>query len=334
MPILLTGGAGFIGSHICVRLLEMGEDVVLLDNFSNSKHTVPDRINEIAGRNFDLCVADVRDTDEMRRIFKTRDIEAVVHLAGLKAVGESVENPLLYYENNVTGSVNLFNAMRESGCRNIVFSSSATVYGNCPDIPYKEHYPLSATNPYGQTKIIIEQMLRDLYASDDTWRVSLLRYFNPIGAHKSGKIGEDPEGVPNNLMPYIAQVASGKLPRLSVYGDDYDTVDGTGVRDYLHVADLADGHLSALNYIRQTPGIEAVNLGTGRGTSVLEMLRAFERASGRTIPYEIVPRRAGDIAEFYADPSKAKEIFDWQALCGIDEMCEDTWRFTQTATNL
>ena len=334
MSVLLTGGAGFIGSHICVELLEAGEDVALLDNFSNSKRDVPQRIMDITGRGLDLVDADLRDTAGLRRVFEKRDISAVIHLAGLKAVGESVEKPLLYYENNVGGSISLFNAMAEAGCRNIVFSSSATVYGNCPDIPYKEHYPLSATNPYGRTKIAIEQILGDLYASDNSWRVSILRYFNPVGAHKSGKIGEDPEGIPNNLMPFIAQVASGKLPRLYIYGGDYDTVDGTGVRDYLHVSDLALGHLAALNYIRQNPGLEAVNLGTGRGHSVLEMLRAFERASGRAIPYEIAPRRAGDIAEFYADPSKAKKLFGWEAALGIDEMCADTWRFVQNGQAL
>ncbi len=320
MSILVTGGAGYIGSHTVVELLMQGHSVVVLDNFSNAQPQVLDRIRQITGRDFGFYEADLRNPEQIEAVFAENDLTAVVHFAGLKAVGESVRKPLEYYDNNVTGTLNLCRAMTRYGCKRMVFSSSATV-------PFVESQPLSTTNPYGTTKLMIEQILQDLYAADPQWSIALLRYFNPIGAHQSGLIGESPNGIPNNLLPYVAQVAVGKLPFVSVYGNDYDTPDGTGVRDYIHVTDLTQGHLDALRYITGTTGVEAINLGTGKGTSVLEVIAAFEAASGVNIPYKIVERRPGDIATSYAGCQKAKELLGWQAKLDIARMCEDSWRF-------
>ncbi|MDR0898679.1 MAG: UDP-glucose 4-epimerase GalE [Oscillospiraceae bacterium] len=329
MRILLTGGAGFIGSHTCVELLEEGHDLVVVDNFSNSGPDALSNIRQIAGRDFTFVEADLRDRPAMEALFTAHPIDAVIHFAGLKAVGESVEKPMEYYDNNINGSLILFQTMQAHGVGRIVFSSSSTVYGGQNPVPFKEGYPTSATNPYGYTKVVIERMLTDIAAANPDWSVALLRYFNPIGAHQSGLIGEDPNGIPNNLLPYIAQVAAGRLSKVHVYGDDYDTPDGTGVRDYIHVVDLARGHLAALRYVCNHTGVEAVNLGTGRGASVLQMIHAYEKASGKTIPYQIDPRRAGDIATCYADPGKAKALYDWEALYDIDDMCADGWRFAK-----
>lgn len=331
--ILVTGGAGFIGSHTCVELLEAGYDVVIMDNFCNSKPEALNRIKQITGKDFKFYETDMLDYEGTSKIFKENKIDAVIHFAGLKAVGESCVKPVEYYHNNLSGTINLIRAMRENGCKRMVFSSSATVYGMNNPIPYVETMPTSATNPYGYTKVMIEQILIDTAKADSEWSVSLLRYFNPIGAHESGLLGENPNGIPNNLMPYIAQVAAGKLECLSVFGDDYDTVDGTGVRDYIHVVDLAKGHLCAVKYVLEHKGTEAVNLGTGKGTSVLQLVHAFEKASGKKINYKIVGRRAGDIAEFYANTDKAKAMFGWEAKYDIDKMCEDSWNFTQKNPN-
>lgn len=329
MAILVTGGAGYIGSHTCVEFLNAGKEIVVLDNFSNSKPEVITTIEELTGKRVILYEADLLDRAAVESVFRENKIEAVIHFAGLKAVGESVSMPLKYYHNNITGSLILLETMAEHNCKKMVFSSSATVYGLNTDVPFKEDYPLSTTNPYGSTKLMIENIMRDAYVADNDWSIALLRYFNPIGAHKSGRLGEDPNGIPNNLLPYVAQVAVGKLPYLSVYGNDYDTKDGTGVRDYLHVEDLAIGHLKAYDYVLDHKGAEAVNLGTGNGYSVLEIVSAFEKASGKTVEYKIESRRAGDIAVCYADASKAKKLFGWQAERGIDEMCKDTWRFVK-----
>lgn len=326
--ILVTGGAGFIGSHTCVELLNAGKEIVVMDNFYNSKPEALKRIKEITGKDFKFYQTDMLDFEGTCKIFSENKIDAVIHFAGYKAVGESVKKPVEYYHNNISGTLNLLFAMRKFGCKKIVFSSSATVYGMNNTAPYKEDMPTSATNPYGQTKVMIEHILEDLAFSDKEWSVVLLRYFNPIGAHKSGLIGENPNGIPNNLLPYIAQVAVGKLECLSVFGDDYDTPDGTGVRDYIHVVDLAKGHLCALEYAMEHTGAEAVNLGTGKGSSVLEVLRSFEKACGKEIPFKIVERRAGDIATCYADTEKAKELFGWQAQYQLDEMTADGWNFT------
>lgn len=331
--ILVTGGAGFIGSHTCVELLTAGYDVVIMDNFCNSKPEALNRIKQITGKDFKFYEVDMLDYEGTSKIFKENKIDAVIHFAGLKAVGESCAKPVEYYYNNLSGTINLIRAMRENGCKRMVFSSSATVYGMNNPIPYVETMPTSATNPYGYTKVMIEQILMDTAKADSEWSVSLLRYFNPIGAHESGLLGENPNGIPNNLMPYIAQVAAGKLQCLSVFGDDYDTVDGTGVRDYIHVVDLARGHLCAVKYVLEHTGTEAVNLGTGKGTSVLQLVHAFEKASGKKINYKIVGRRAGDIAEFYANTDKAKAMFGWEAKYDIDKMCEDSWNFTQKNPN-
>lgn len=334
MAILITGGAGYIGSHTCVELLAAGKEIVIYDNYINSKPEAVRRIETLSGKAVTMVEADILDRDALGRVFRENDIEAVIHFAGLKAVGESVQIPLRYYHNNITGTLLLCEAMAQADCKKIVFSSSATVYGMSTDVPFRETHPLlPATNPYGATKAMIETILRDLYISDQAWSVSLLRYFNPIGAHKSGLLGEDPNGIPNNLLPYIGQVAAGRLPYLNVYGDDYDTVDGTGVRDYLHVVDLAVGHLNALDYVLGHTGVEAVNLGTGNGYSVLQVLHAYEKASGKAIPYQVSPRRAGDIATCYADASKAKSLFGWQATRSIDEMCRDGWNFIQQNPN-
>ncbi|MFY9975448.1 MAG: UDP-glucose 4-epimerase GalE, partial [Chromatiaceae bacterium] len=305
MRVLVTGGAGYIGSHACVELLEAGHSVTVVDNLCNSKEESLRRVREITGRDLDFVRADLRDGAALDTLLREQRFDSVIHFAGLKAVGESVQRPIDYYENNVGGTLSLCRALAKAGVRNLVFSSSATVYGDPASVPIREHFPLAATNPYGRSKLFIEEILRDLHGADPTWNLVLLRYFNPVGAHRSGRIGEDPGGIPNNLMPFVAQVAVGKLPRLRVFGDDYPTPDGTGVRDYIHVVDLARGHLAALEKLREAPGVVVYNLGTGRGYSVLDMVAAFERASGRPIPYEIVARRPGDIATCYADPTLA-----------------------------
>jgi UDP-glucose 4-epimerase len=331
MGILVTGGTGYIGSHTVVELMAAGHDVFIVDNLCNSKASILDRIQHIAGRRPRFEQIDVRDRLALRRLLASHRFDAVIHFAGLKAVGESVSKPLEYYDNNVAGSVALFECMGEAGLRKVVFSSSATVYGEPATVPIREDFPLSVTNPYGRSKLMVEDVLRDLGRTGDGWQVALLRYFNPAGAHESGLIGEDPNGIPNNLMPYIAQVAVGKLKELPVYGNDYPTPDGTGVRDYIHVVDLARGHLAALNALRQRPGVLTANLGTGRGYSVLEMVRAFAAASGKPVPYRVVGRRPGDIAQCYADPSLARETLGWQAELGIDAMCTDAWRWQEWA---
>lgn len=322
---LVTGGLGYIGSHTCVELLAAGHRVRILDNLSNSKPAVLGRIAELSGQSPEFVGADVRDRGALREALA--DCSAVIHFAGLKAVGESVAKPLLYYGNNVEGSLALFETMGEAGVNALVFSSSATVYGDPASVPIREDAPLSATNPYGRSKLMIEDILRDLAKADPTWRIALLRYFNPVGAHPSGRIGEDPNGIPNNLMPYVAQVAVGKLDCLAVFGNDYPTPDGTGVRDYIHVVDLARGHLAALEALERDGGLLTVNLGTGQGYSVLEMVKAFECASGRRVPYRIAPRRSGDIACCYADPTLATELLGWHAEYGLDAMCADAWRW-------
>jgi len=329
--ILVTGGTGYIGSHTVVELMASGKEVLIVDNFCNSKASVLDRIERIAGRRPGFAQLDVRDRIALRKLFSAHHIDAVIHFAGLKAVGESVTRPLAYYDNNVSGSVALFECMVEARVKTIVFSSSATVYGDSPQMPIREEFPLSASNPYGRTKLMIEEILRDLAKSASGWQVALLRYFNPVGAHASGLIGEDPNGIPNNLMPYVAQVAMGKLKELPVYGNDYPTPDGTGVRDYIHVVDLARGHLAALTALRTHSGVLTVNLGTGRGYSVLEMVHAFAAVSGKPVPYRIVERRQGDIAQCYADPTFARKLLGWQAQLGIDAMCADAWRWQQWA---
>lgn len=333
MQILLTGGAGYIGSHTCVELLNSGYDVVIADNLYNSNEEVLKRIKEITGKEPKFYNADIRDREAMRTVFKENNIDAVIHFAGLKAVGESVKIPLTYYENNISGTVVLCEVMNEYGCKKIVFSSSATVYGVAEKMPLTEDMPLGAINPYGRTKLFIEDILRDICVSDPEWSVALLRYFNPIGAHESGLIGEDPKGIPNNLMPYITQVAVGRLKELNVFGNDYDTVDGTGVRDYIHVVDLARGHIKAVEFLNGHKGCEAINLGTGNGTSVLQLVNAFEKASGVKVPYKIVGRRAGDPAKVYADAEKAKKLLGWTAEYGIERMCADNWRWQKNNPN-
>ncbi len=332
--ILVTGGAGYIGSHTCIEMLKAGLEPVVVDNLSNSKIESLRRVERIAGRPVPFYQADIRDRAALADIFKRHAIESVVHFAGLKAVGESVRQPLLYYDNNVSGTVVLCQAMAEAGVKRIVFSSSATVYGDPVEVPIREDFPVGATtNPYGRSKFMIEEILRDLQVADADWRVTLLRYFNPVGAHESGLIGEDPNGIPNNLMPYVAQVAVGRLARLSVFGGDYPTPDGTGVRDYIHVVDLAQGHVAALGHQRERPGVSVFNLGTGQGYSVLDMVKAFAAASGREVPYQIVGRRDGDIARCYADPSRAAEELGWRAERGIEAMCVDTWRWQSLNPN-
>ena len=327
MKILVTGGAGYIGSHTCVELLQAGYEVIAIDNLSNSSEESLRRVQEISGKQLNFHKIDLLDALALQALFEVHQISAVVHFAGLKAVGESVAIPLRYYQNNVSGSLVLLEAMQRAQVRKIVFSSSATVYGEPQSVPIREDFPLSATNPYGRSKLMIEDILRDLYASDDHWDIALLRYFNPVGAHPSGQIGEDPRGIPNNLVPYIAQVAVGKLPELRVFGGDYPTPDGTGIRDYIHVVDLAVGHIQALKILDQNPGLVTYNLGTGTGYSVLEVLRSFEAASGKTIPYQIVERRPGDVAASYADPSLAESALKWKAQRDIDQMCADVWRW-------
>ncbi len=327
MKILVTGGAGYIGSHTSVELLNAGHEIVIVDNLSNSHKEAVNRISEITGKEVTFYEMNILDKTALEKVFEKHSFDAVIHFAALKAVGESVEKPLLYYHNNITGSITLCDVMGKYNVKNIVFSSSATVYGDPASVPIKENFPVSTTNPYGTTKLTMETILRDLYKADERWNIAILRYFNPIGAHSSGKIGEDPNGIPNNLMPYISQVAIGKLQRLSVFGDDYPTVDGTGVRDYIHVTDLAKGHLAALDKLSQNPGEVTYNLGTGKGYSVLQMITAFEKASGKKVPYKIVDRRAGDIAECWADPAKAKTELGWQAEMDLDDMCRDAWRW-------
>ncbi|MGX1902563.1 UDP-glucose 4-epimerase GalE [Thermolongibacillus altinsuensis] len=333
MTILVTGGAGYIGSHTCVELLNAGYDIVVVDSFCNSKPEALKRVSEITGKEFPIYNVDLLQKEELETVFSEHEIEAVIHFAGLKAVGESVAIPLRYYHNNITGTLMLCEVMQAYGVKKMVFSSSATVYGIPERVPISEDFPLKATNPYGRTKLMIEEILRDLYASDNSWSIALLRYFNPIGAHSSGRIGEDPNGIPNNLMPYITQVAVGKLKELRVFGNDYPTVDGTGVRDYIHVVDLAIGHMKALEKVMNTTGVEAYNLGTGRGYSVLELVSAFEKVTGIKIPYKIVGRRPGDVAICYADPTKAKEELGWVATRGIEEMCRDAWRWQSNNPN-
>lgn len=330
MSVLVTGGAGYIGSHTVVELLNRGEKIIIVDNFSNSKPEMLDKIRKITNKDFKFYEVDLLDRENLDKVFaENPDIESVIHFAGLKAVGESVAKPIEYYHNNITGTLILLDVMKKYNCKKIVFSSSATVYGDPATVPIKEDFPLSTTNPYGSTKLMIEQILRDVYISDNDWSIILLRYFNPIGAHESGLIGENPNGIPNNLLPYINQVACGKLECLSVFGNDYDTVDGTGVRDYIHVVDLAKGHLKALDKARNFNGVEAYNLGTGTGYSVLQIVKAFEDATGVEVKYKIVERRPGDIATCYADSTKAKNELGWTAEKGIEEMCKDAWRFTQ-----
>ncbi|MGI2293470.1 UDP-glucose 4-epimerase GalE [Paenibacillus sp. GXUN7292] len=327
MAILVTGGAGYIGSHTCVELLNQGFDIVVIDNFSNSKPEALERVKQLSKRRFKSYSMNILDSCGLDRIFQEHEIEAVIHFAGLKSVGESAKMPLQYYHNNLNGTLHLCRMMEKHNVRKLVFSSSATVYGHSEICPIKEHFPLTATNPYGRTKLMTEEVLRDLYQADSRWSIALLRYFNPVGAHKSGRIGEDPNGIPNNLMPYITQVAIGRQEKLTIFGDSYNTKDGTGVRDYIHVVDLARGHIKALEKIRNSTGVDAYNLGTGKGYSVLEMVAAFEQASGRNIPFSIADNRPGDVAVCYASPAKAKEILDWEAQIDIQEMCEDAWRW-------
>ena len=327
MEILVTGGAGYIGSHTVLLLLENGYDVVVVDNLCNSSKESLKRVKELTGKDVKFYENDINDFEAMDKIFSENDIFAVIHFAGLKAVGESVKIPLKYYENNLSGTFALLEAMKKNNVKKIVFSSSATVYGDPERVPITEDMKLGATNPYGRTKLFLEQILSDVYVADNEFSVSLLRYFNPIGAHESGRIGENPRGIPNNLMPYITQVASGKLEKLSVFGDDYDTHDGTGVRDYIHVMDLAWGHIKAIEYIKDKTGVFVHNLGTGTGYSVLDIVKAFEKANGLKIPYVIAPRRPGDIATCYADPTKAKNELGWEAKRGIEDMCRDSWNW-------
>lgn len=333
MAILVTGGAGYIGSHTCVELLNAGYEVVVVDNLCNSSEEALRRVKEITGKNIKFYKTDLLWEKELREIFQTEKIDAVIHFAGLKAVGESVQKPLEYYHNNITGTLVLLGVMREFGVKNIVFSSSATVYGKPETVPIKEDFPLSTTNPYGSTKLMLENILRDLHHADSSWNIILLRYFNPIGAHKSGLIGEDPQGIPNNLVPYITQTAVGKHEAVGVFGNDYDTPDGSGVRDYIHVADLADGHVKAVEKLAQQPGLCTYNLGTGTGYSVFDMIKAFSRVCGKDIPYVVKPRRPGDIAVCYADVTLAREELGWSAKRGLDEMCEDAWRWQQNNPN-
>ena len=333
MRILVTGGAGYIGSHTCIELLEAGYEVVVLDNLCNSKITSLQRVQQITGKTLKFIEEDLCNKAEHDRVFAENPVDAVIHFAGFKAVGESVNIPIPYYQNNIVGTLNLFEMMDKYNVKDIVFSSSATVYGEPASLPITEDFPLSATNPYGRSKLIIEEMLGDVYVSDKDWNIALLRYFNPVGAHISGLIGEDPNGIPNNLMPYISQVAVGKLESLSVFGGDYNTHDGTGVRDYIHVVDLAKGHIKALEKLVQKPGLVTYNLGTGQGYSVLDMVKAFAGASGKEVPYRIVERRTGDIAACYADPTKALHDIGWRAEKGLQEMCEDTWRWQSLNPN-
>lgn len=333
MKVLVTGGAGYIGGHTCVELLNAGHEVVVIDNFVNSKPEALDNIRKITGRDLAFYKADLRDREAVRRIFEEHQIDAAIHFAGLKAVGESVHKPMEYYDNNLGGFFVLAEEMAAHGVKKLVFSSSATVYGMNNPVPFREDYPTSATNPYGYTKVMIEQILRDVCTANPEFTAVALRYFNPIGAHISGLLGENPNGIPNNLVPYVAQVALGKLDHVRVFGDDYDTPDGTGVRDYIHVMDLATGHVAAVAYGLEHRGFEPINLGTGHGSSVLDVVHAYEKACGKKIPIEITERRAGDIATSYADPSKAKKLLGWEATADLQQMCADSWRFTKQNPN-
>ena len=334
MAILVTGGAGFIGSHTCVELLNAGYEVVVLDNLVNASEKSLERVKAITGKDVTFYKGDILDREILNEIFKKEKIDSCIHFAGLKAVGESVQKPWEYYNNNISGTLTLVDVMRQHNCKNIIFSSSATVYGDPAFVPITEECPKgTCTNPYGWTKSMMEQIMTDVQKANPDMNVILLRYFNPVGAHESGRIGEDPKGIPNNLMPYISQVAVGKLEKLGVFGDDYDTPDGTGVRDYIHVVDLAKGHVKAIDYIFSNPGLDVINLGTGVGYSVLDMVKAFGKACGKEIPYEIKPRRAGDIAMCYADPAKAAKVLGWKAEKGLDEMCADTWRWQSQNPN-
>ncbi len=334
MSILVTGGAGYIGSHTCVELLNAGKDIVVIDNYYNSKPESLRRVKKITGKDFKFYECDIRDHEGLRKVFSENKIDVVIHFAGLKAVGESCQIPLSYYENNVSGTVTLCQVMAEFDCKRMIFSSSATVYGGNNVAPYNEDMPTGAvTNPYGRTKYVIEEILKDLYASDNSWSIATLRYFNPIGAHESGLIGEDPNGIPNNLVPYVAQVAVGKLAQIGVFGDDYDTPDGTGVRDYIHVVDLAIGHVKAVDYVMNNKGLEAINLGTGVGYSVLDVVHAYEKACGKTLPYAIKPRREGDIATCYANPEKAARLLGFRTELDIDRMCADSWKWQSSNPN-
>lgn len=331
--ILLTGGAGYIGSHTYIALLEAGFQPMILDNFSNSQPQLIARLEQISGKSVPFIQADIRDKKALDQVFSQYAFQAVIHFAGLKAVGESVQHPLRYYDNNINGTLTLLEVMAQYQVKQLVFSSSATVYGDPHTVPITEDFPLSATNPYGRSKLMVEEILRDLYHADTSWNIALLRYFNPVGAHKSGLIGEDPKGIPNNLMPYITQVAVGKCAKLAIFGGDYPTVDGTGVRDYIHVVDLASGHVKSLERLLQRPGMVTVNLGTGRGYSVLQMVAAFAQASGTNIPYEVIARRAGDIASCYADPNLAKSLLGWEAKYDLQTMCVDSWRWQSQNPN-
>ncbi|MCC0634401.1 UDP-glucose 4-epimerase GalE [Clostridioides sp. ZZV15-6388] len=333
MAVLVAGGAGYIGSHTAIELLESGYEVVIVDNLSNSNSIVVDRISELSGKQVKFYNIDITNKNEMHIVFKENNIESIIHFAALKAVGESVEKPIEYYSNNLISTLNLFELMREYGVKKFVFSSSATVYGDPHTCPILEDFPLSVTNPYGRTKLMIEQMLVDISKADESLDIALLRYFNPVGAHKSGRIGEEPNGIPSNLMPYITKIAVGKLKELSVYGNDYPTHDGTGVRDYIHVLDLAAGHVKALQKLEENPGLVVYNLGTGKGYSVLDLVKAFSKASGKEIPYKIVGRRAGDVAMCYADSSKAEKELGWKAKYELEEMCQDSWRWQSMNPN-
>ncbi|QNK48139.1 UDP-glucose 4-epimerase GalE [Brevibacterium sp. PAMC23299] len=327
MSILVTGGAGYIGSHAAVELLKTGYDIVIVDNLSNSNFEAINRVQDLTGKEFPFYKCDLLDREELNTIFENHNFEAVMHFAGLKAVGESVEIPLMYYHNNITGTINLCDLMAKHDVKKLIFSSSATVYGHPDSVPIDETFPLSATNPYGRTKLMIEEILRDLHISDPTWRIALLRYFNPIGAHESGRIGENPNGIPNNLMPYITQVAIGKREKLSVFGNDYNTHDGTGVRDFIHVIDLVKGHLKALEYLEENNGIETFNLGTGTGYSVMDLINTFSSINKKEIPYQFVDRRPGDIDICYANPTKAEKALGWRAKKDLKEMCRDSWKW-------
>jgi len=333
MKILVTGGSGYIGSHTCVELLNNGYEVVVMDNLCNSSEESLNRVKQITGKDLTFYKADITDRDAFKKIFSEHKIDAVIHFAGLKAVGESCEKPIEYYFNNVAGTIIMCDEMRKAGVKNIVFSSSATVYGKPKTVPIKEDFPLSTTNPYGATKLMIENILTDIHTADNEWNVILLRYFNPIGAHESGLIGEDPNGIPNNLLPYVSKVAIGQLPFVNVWGNDYETKDGTGVRDYIHVVDLAVGHIRAVEKLKENPGRKVYNLGTGNGYSVLEIIENFSKACGKDVPYKIAPRRPGDIDVCYADASLAKKELGWEAKFGIDKMCEDLWRWQSKNPN-
>lgn len=333
MNILVTGGSGYIGSHTCIQMIEAGMTPIILDNLYNSKLLVLDRIEQVTGVRPAFYQGDIRDSEILQHVFAQHDIQGVIHFAGLKAVGESVEKPLMYYDNNVSGTLNLVREMDKAGVKILIFSSSATVYGDPASVPIRESFPTSATNPYGRSKLMVEECLTDFHKANPDWSITLLRYFNPVGAHESGLLGEDPQGIPNNLLPFVAQVAVGRREKLGVFGDDYPTPDGTGVRDYIHVIDLADGHLAALNKVGQQAGLHIFNLGTGQGNSVLEMVAAFEKAAQRPIPYEIKPRRAGDIAECWADPAYAEQVLGWKATRSLETMVVDTWRWQSNNPN-